>query len=138
MITPNNYGHFLNLTSFVLSFDLSRAYSRQNNCLALLDHVKITDLQITTGLNPVVSLIKSKLLKLFGQIKCSQKCLSKVCIEGKVQGKRWLDNVKKWTGLSIDKLNVATQDRGVWKDIKGQAMLVRSLLQVEQVNNIHI
>ncbi len=62
MITPNNYGHFLNLTSFLLSFDLSRAYSRQNNCLALLDHVKITDLQITTGLNPLVSLIKSRLL----------------------------------------------------------------------------
>ncbi len=53
------------------------------------------------------------------------KGLSKVCIEGKVQGKRgkgrpptrWLDSIKKWTGLTIDKLNTATQDRGTWKDI---------------------
>ena len=60
----------------------------------------------------------------------SQKFLSKVCIEEKVPGKRgrgrpptrWLDNIKKWTGIPIDQLNIATQDRGVWKDIK--AMLV--------------
>ena len=30
----------------------------------LLDHVKVTDLRITTGLNPLVSLIKSRVLKL--------------------------------------------------------------------------
>ncbi len=69
----------------------------------------------------LVSLIKVE----FKSFLDTQKGLSKVCIEGKVQGKRgrghpptrWLDNVKKWTGFSIDKLNVATQDRGVWKDI---------------------
>ena len=78
-----------------------------------------------TGLNPLVSQIKSRVLKLFGHIKRSQKGLSKICMEGKVPGKRgrghpptrWLDNVKKWTGLTIDKLNIATQDRGAWKDI---------------------
>ena len=26
-------------------------------------------------------------------------------------------NVKKWTGFPIDKLNIATQERGAWKDI---------------------
>ena len=91
----------------------------------LLDHEKITDLRATTGLKPLVCVIKSRVLKLFGHVKRSQKGLSKVCIEGKVQGKRgkgrpptrWLDSIKKWTGLTIDKLNTATQDRGIWKDI---------------------
>ncbi len=75
--------------------------------------------------NPLVSQIKSRVLKLFGHIKRSQKGVSKICVEGKIPGKRgrghpptrWLDNVKKWAGLTIDKLNIATQDRGAWKDI---------------------
>ena len=30
---------------------------------------------------------------------------------------RWLDSIKKWSGLTIDRLNTATLDRGIWKDI---------------------
>ncbi len=60
-------------------------------------------------------LIESRVLRLFGHIKRSQKVLSKICVEGKIPGKRdrghpptrWLDTIKKWTGLTIDKLNIA-------------------------------
>ena len=103
----------------------------QNNMMrimtnrTLLDHVKILELRETTGLDPLVCVVKSRVLKLYGHIKRSQKGLSRVCIEGLVPGKRsrgrpptrWFDNVKKWSGLSIDKLNVDSRDRSTWKGI---------------------
>ena len=103
----------------------------QNNMMrimtgkTLLDKIKIEDLRATTGLVPIMNIIKSKTLKLFGHIKRSPKGLVKVCVEGRIPGKRgrgrpptrWLDNVKKWSGLTIDKLNTATKDRDSWRKI---------------------
>ena len=54
----------------------------------LIDHVKIEDQLKTTNLTPIMSTIKSKALKLFGHIKRSEIGLSKICLEGIVEGKR--------------------------------------------------
>ena len=53
-----------------------------------IDHIKIEDLLKTTNLTPIRSTIKSKVLKLFGHIKRSKVGLSKICLEGTVEGKR--------------------------------------------------
>ena len=54
----------------------------------MLDKVKITTPRQHTNLRPLASFLKEKKLKLFGHIKCSSKGLAKVCLEGKVLGKR--------------------------------------------------
>ena len=91
----------------------------------LLDHIKIVDLLEATKLIPVMCIIKSKVLKLFGHVKRSQKGLSKICVEGLIRGKRkrgrpprrWRDNVLKWSGLNLNELNKATQNRKLWKQL---------------------
>ncbi len=103
----------------------------QNNMMrimcnkTLLDKMRIEDLQKLTGLKPLTNIVKSRVLKHFGHIKRSKLGLSKICLEGKIQGKRsvgkprqrWLDNVKKWSGLTTKKLNTATLDRNLWRHI---------------------
>ena len=89
----------------------------------LTDHVRIQSLLDMTGLTPIVPLIKSKTLKLFGHIKRSKKGLSKICLEGMITGKRskgsqrkrWHDNIYDWAELDLDSLNQATQDRELWR-----------------------
>ena len=54
----------------------------------MIDRVKIEDLLKTTSLTPIMSTIKSKVLKLFGHIKRSKVGLLKFCFEGMVEGKR--------------------------------------------------
>ena len=69
--------------------------------------------------------IKSKVLKLFGHVKRAQKGLCKICVEGMIQGKRkrgrprkrWRDNVYNWSGLNINELNIATQNRKLWREL---------------------
>ena len=67
----------------------------------LIDHVKIEELLKITTLTPIMSIIRSKVLKLFGHIKHSESGLSKLCLEGMVEDKRnrgrqpkcWCDNI---------------------------------------------
>ena len=75
---------------------------------------------------PLFAKIRSKTLKLFGHIKRSSIGLSKLCLEGNVQGKRkrgrprsrWRDNVISWTPFDDWlSLNSNTQDRNTWKRI---------------------
>ena len=89
----------------------------------LTDHIRIQTLLETTGLTPIVPLIKSKTLKLFGHIKRSKKGLSKICLEGMITGtrsrgrprKRWRDNIYDWAKLDLVSLNQATQNRELWR-----------------------
>ena len=94
----------------------------------LLDHIPIEELRRITKLIPITSIIKSKVLKLYGHIKRSQSGLSKVTLEGMVEGRRsrgrqprrWRDNVRdwtKWTGRTISELNIMAQDRDLWRGI---------------------
>lgn len=91
----------------------------------LLDHVKIEELLTTTKLHPISNTIQSKVLKLFGHTKRTTTGVSKICTEGKVNGKRkrgrqpkrWLDNIFKWTGLTLTTLNKSAQNRKLWKHI---------------------
>ena len=89
----------------------------------LMDHTKIEDLLKTNDPTPIISTIKSKVLKLFGHIKRSEVGLSKICLEGNVEGKRnkgrpkkqWRDNISTWSQLDLAKLNVTSRDRARWK-----------------------
>ena len=92
----------------------------------LIDKTKITTLREITKTVPLVAKIRSKTLKLFGHIKRSSIGLSKLCLEGNVQGKRkrgkpkarWRDNIISWTPFdNWFRLNCHTQDRNAWKRI---------------------
>ena len=50
----------------------------------LTDHIKIETLRETTKLIPIMAVIKSRTLKLFGHIKRSHVGYSKPCLEGMV------------------------------------------------------
>ena len=91
-----------------------------------IDKIRILTLREMTKTNPLFDTVKSKTLKLFGHIKRSNIGLSKLCLEGLVQGKRsrgkpklrWRDNVIAWS--PTDKwsiLNHLTQDRNTWRAI---------------------
>ena len=92
----------------------------------LIDKTKITTLRELTNTVPLFAKIQSKTLKLFGHIKRSNIGLSKLCLEGNVQGKRsrgkprlrWRDNIISWTPFdNWSSLNCQAQDRKVWKNI---------------------
>ena len=65
----------------------------------LTDHIKIEDLRRKT--NAITQVITSKTLKLYGHIKRSRTGLSRLCLEGMVEGnrnkgrphKRWANNI---------------------------------------------
>ena len=81
----------------------------------LIDHVKIEELLKATTLTPIMSIIRSKVLNLFGNIKRAESGLSKLCLEGKVEGKRnrgrqpkrWCGNIYDWSQLDLTDLNAA-------------------------------
>ena len=89
----------------------------------LIDHTKIEDLLEMTKLTPVMPTIRSKCLKLFGHTKRSESGLSKLCLEGMVEGKRnrgrqpkrWRDNIYAWSKLNIKELNLSCKNRDEWK-----------------------
>ena len=91
----------------------------------IIDHVKIEDLLKTTSLTPIISTIKSKVFKLFGHIKRSEVGLSKIYLEGAVEGKRntgrpkkrLRDNILTWSQLDLADLNVTSRDRARWKTL---------------------
>ncbi len=105
----------------------------------LLDHVKITDLQIATGLNPLVFHIKSGVLKLFGTNTHRKTCQRHVWKE-KSQEKRGrgLHLPDGWTksknGL-VSPLTSWTLPHKTEVHGKALTMLVHNLPQAERVNN---
>ena len=76
---------------------------------SLIGHVKIKDLQKTPMSPHIMSTIKSKALKLFGHIKRSEMGISKICLEGMVEGKRnkrrpkkrLLDDILTWSQVDL-------------------------------------
>ena len=77
-----------------------------------------------TNATPLFDTIKSRSLKLFGHIKRSTAGLSKLCLEGLIQGKRnrgkpklrWRDNIIEWSPTqSWSTLNHLTTDRDIWR-----------------------
>ena len=60
------------------------------NNTKLTDHIRIENLRQITQLPPITSVIKSKVLKLFGHIKRMDHGVrvSKICLEGMTNGKR--------------------------------------------------
>ena len=91
----------------------------------LIDHIKIEDLYEITKLTPIMNNIRIKRIKLYGHIKRSNTGLSKLFLEGKIEGKRnrgrrakrWLDNIHAWTQLSTDELNNKSTNRDLWKEL---------------------
>ena len=104
----------------------------QNHCMRfitghrLIEKTKITTLRELTSLPPLFDKVKSKTLKLFGHIKRSSVGLSKLCLEGMMEGKRsrgrpkrrWRDNILEWTSsenwASINQLSL---DRVLWRNL---------------------
>ena len=91
-----------------------------------IDKVKISVLRQMTNANPLFDMIKSRTLKLFGHIKRSTAGLSKLCLEGLIQGKRnrgkpklrWRDNIIEWSPTqSWSTLNHLTIDRDIWRKL---------------------
>ena len=90
----------------------------------MLDKIKISTLQELTGLHPITSCLKERKLKLYGHIKRSTNGLAKVCIEGRVLGKRnrgrpkqrWSDDIKSWSNCCFNKLNTMVKDRAIWRE----------------------
>ena len=99
----------------------------------LIDRIKIEDLLKITKLNPAMSIIKSKSLKLFGHIKRSESGsrYSRLCQEGMVEGKRnqgrqlkrWRDNIYAWSNLDLTELNTVSKDGERWKVLPGYLIL---------------
>ena len=83
------------------------------------DHTRIEDLFRTTKLTPIISTIKSKVLKLYGQTKSCTQGVSKICFERMIEGKRsrgkqsnrWRDKISLWTGRNLMSLNTVVKDR---------------------------
>ena len=92
----------------------------------LVDRIKISTLRNKTSLPPLFDNIKSKCLKLFGHTKRSTAGLSKICLEGMVEGKRsrgkpkarWRSNIPLWSNISDwSVINSSTSDRKKWREI---------------------
>ena len=91
----------------------------------LSDHTRIEDLLRTTKLTPITSTIKSKVLKLYGHTKRPTQGVSRICLEGMIEGrrsrgrqpKRWRDNISHWTGRNLMSLNTAVKDRNLWRQL---------------------
>ena len=87
------------------------------------DHTRIEDLYRTIKLTPIISTIKSKVLKLYGHTKRCTQGVSKICLEGMIEGKRsrgkqpkrWRDNISLWTGRNLMSLNTVVKDRKLWR-----------------------
>ena len=92
----------------------------------LIDKTRITTLRSKTSLTPLFDKIKCKTLKLYGHVKRSTKGVSKICLEGMVEGKRsrgkpktrWRDNILSWSTLP-DWLSIGQYalNRDFWRQI---------------------
>ena len=54
---------------------------------------------------------------------CSSLSISRLCLEGMIEGKRnrgrprkrWMDNIFEWAERSAEKLNYVSQNREIWR-----------------------
>ncbi len=80
----------------------------------LRDKTKITDLHITTGLQPIMRTIRKRKLQWYGHIKRSQLPVKSV-FEGLSEGKR--SRPQEWTNKSWSELNLLARNRERWRAI---------------------
>ena len=92
----------------------------------LIDKTRITTLRNKTSLTPLFDKIKCKTLKLYGHIKRSTTGVSKICLEGMIEGKRnrgkprtrWRDNILSWSTLpNWDNIGQYAKNREFWRQI---------------------
>ena len=92
----------------------------------LIDKTRITTLRNKTSLTPLFDKIKCKTLKLYGHVKRSTTGVSKICLEGMIEGKRnrgkprtrWRDNILSWSTLpNWDNIGQYAQNREFWRQI---------------------
>ena len=88
----------------------------------LLDQISISRLRELSRLQPIEHQLKLIKLKWFGHLKRRNIPAKTIC-EGFIPGKRsrgrpswrWIDDVKLWTGKSIQELNAMCKDRIQWR-----------------------
>ena len=94
----------------------------------LIDQVSIGRLRELTHLKPIEERIKEIKLKWFGHLK-RRNIPAKMITEGFIPGRRnrgrpswrWIDDIKAWTGKTINQLNILSKDRREWRSISYQA-----------------
>lgn len=71
----------------------------------------------------LTSIVKINDLKRYGHTKRTTCGLSRICLEGMVNGKsrdhqskRWLNNVHEWINLSSKSLNTAAEGHQLWQE----------------------
>ena len=86
-------------------------------------HIAIQELLTAITVGPIMSIIWSRTLKLFGHTNRSQAGLAKLCLEGMLddrrssgkQQKRWRENSYQWSRMNLNSVNRACQYGEVWK-----------------------
>ena len=74
-------------------------------------------------LKPIVVIVARKLAYYGYTIRKQGSCLEKEIMQGTMPGARrrgrprtaWMDNIKTWTGLSVEESIVMTEDRDMWR-----------------------
>ena len=90
----------------------------------LIDNTSIADLLRTTGLQPIMQLVRKRKLSWYGRVKRSSLPV-KVAVGGMVPRKRsrgrpkrrWCDDIYEWTGKRTNDLNILVKDRRKWKEL---------------------
>ncbi len=90
----------------------------------LIDQINTNRLRELTRLEPIEKQIKLIKLKWFGHLK-RRDTPAKTITEGFIPGKRsrgrpswrWIDDIKLWTEMSIQELNVQTRNRSVCRTL---------------------
>ena len=88
----------------------------------LRDKKSISTLRASTGVKPIIPMIKARKLKWYGHIKRSD-LLVKVTLEGLVAGKRkrgrpsrrWRDDIRDWCDDNLEAINKIARDRDLWR-----------------------
>ena len=88
----------------------------------LRDKKSISTLRASTGVKPIIPMIKARKLQWYGHIKRSD-LLVKVTLEGLVAGKRkrgrpsrrWRDDIRDWCDDNLEAINKIARDRDLWR-----------------------
>ena len=88
-----------------------------------IDRLPVNDLLQRTKLKPIGSLIKQRKLLWYGHMKRSNLPV-RMIFEGMIPGKRrrgrpirrWRDDIKEWTGKTVDEFNRLVSDRDEWRN----------------------
>lgn len=84
----------------------------------------LQDIEDPLHVGGLTSIVKIKVLKRYGHTKRTVCGLSRVCLEGMVNGrsrdhqpKGWRDNVYEWINLSSKSMNTAAEGHQLWREI---------------------